>query len=88
MVKPKVRTKKFLDWVELRPFLEKKGIKLDKVLGLISEYGDFHNGCDVPLERPSPSMYEPPVQKLAELLFEEFPDAVDGDDTITLHIWW
>ena len=87
MRKPKVRTKKFLDWVELKPYLQENEIKVDKVVGLVAEHGDFHNGCDIPFEMGE-SIYEPPVQKMVELLFERFPDAVDDDDTITIHFWW
>ncbi len=87
MKKPKVHVKKFLDWVELTPYLKEKGIKRDDVVGLVAEHGDFHNGCDVPFEQGE-DIYEPPVQKMVDLLFKEFPDAVEDDDTITIHFWW
>lgn len=85
--KPQVRTKKFLDWIELKPFLEKNGIKTDRILSLIADYGGVHNGSFHGFERPEPGMYEPPIQKLVEFLFEQFPDAVEGE-AIELHIWW
>ncbi len=90
-MKPKVKTKKYLDWVELRPYLQKKHpeLKLDKVLHLLAEYGDFCNGCFKSVENPegNEGMWEPPIEALAAVLFKEFPDAAEGDE-IELYIWW
>lgn len=90
-MKPKVKTKKFLDWVELKPYLKKKypELKLDKIVGLFADYGDFCNGCFKSVENPegNEGAYEPDIEALSKVLFKEFPDAAENDD-INLYIWW
>jgi hypothetical protein len=88
-MKPKVSTRKYLDWVDLKPYLQKKHpkLKLDKCIGLFAEHGDFHNGCFIPIEQ-DPGQYEPEIEDLTAVIFKEFPDAVQADGTIDLYIWW
>ncbi len=89
MKKPRIRTRQYLDWVEIRPYLTSKypELKLEKALGLLADRGNFHNGCFVSLEDRE-DMYEPEVEALAKAVFKEWPQAVDKYNAIELWIWW
>jgi hypothetical protein len=89
MKRPAIKTKRYLDWIEVRSYLAKKypGLKMD--LGKL--FDDIHNGCFKSVERPDPEepdMFDPEMTKFAEALFEEFPDAVGHYDDIEIYIWW
>lgn len=89
MKKPSIKTKTYLDWIEVSSYLKKKYPKLKIDLGKL--FDDIHNGCFKSVERPDPEepdMYEPEMVAFAESLFEEFPNAVDHYDTIELYVWW
>jgi hypothetical protein len=93
MKKPQVHTVKYLDWQELRRYLEKKHpkLKLEKLVGLWADYGDFCNGTFVSVERPdpeAPGISEPEIEAFAAVVFDEFPEAVDHYDTIEVKVWW
>lgn len=91
-MKPEVKTKKFLDWVELKPYLKKKYpmLKLDKIISIFADGGDFCNGCFKSVENPegNEGMWEVDIEALAAVLFKEFPDAVADDGDIDLYLWW
>lgn len=92
MRKPKVRTKKYLDWQDIEPYFSKmKGFNIDPIWDYFMQR-DFHNGCFVMLELhtildPDEEVHKD-VQWFVKKLYEKWPSAFDRSKTVELYVWW
>lgn len=92
MKKPNMRTKNYLDWPDVRRYLEKeKEFDRDKIWDFFMR-GDLHNGCFVTLcleEIINPEEKNPKaVMWFAQKLFDIWPEAVGKYGDIELYVWW
>lgn len=90
MSKPKKRTKKYWDWIEVKGYLEKKypGAPWEKAWRFLMDGGDIHNGCYMYLpddwNTDDTGFYPPHVKECLEILDKEGMD--DGETQFW--VWW
>lgn len=91
-MKPKVKNRPYLDWIELKKYFGTKYPEIDcrKVISLLADGGGVHNGCYQTFENPEgcENLFEPEIAEFSKVLFTEFPDAENEYGDISVWIWW